>query len=96
MTASTTSTNSTATNSTATNSTRDTHAAFLHMLPAIEAHARAAFRALRCPHDRDDAVAEVIARSWEQFLAAPLPPAPDRLAVLATAAVREALAPAAC
>ncbi len=76
--------------------TSETHVAFLRMLPAIEAHARAAFCALRCPHDRDDAVAEVIARSWEQFLAAPLPPAPDRLAVLATAEVREALAPAVC
>jgi hypothetical protein len=80
---------------TAANPALETHVAFLRLLPAIEAHARSAFRALRCPHDRDDAVAEVVARSWEEFLAAPLPPAPDRLVLLATAHVREALAPAA-
>jgi hypothetical protein len=41
--------------------------AFVARLPRIEARARAAFRHLRCPHDRDDAVAEVVARAWERF-----------------------------
>jgi len=42
--------------------------AFVALLPTIEAHARAAFNRVRCPHDRDDAVAEVVAHAWEQFL----------------------------
>src|SRR5439155_11774448 len=41
--------------------------AFVALLPRIEARARATFRRLRCPHDRDDAVAEVVARAWERF-----------------------------
>jgi hypothetical protein len=73
-----------------------THDAFLHILPAIEVHARAAFGYLCRPDDRDDAVAEVVAHAWEQFLAAPVPPAPDHLALLATAAVRATLAPTVC
>src|SRR5438067_3951270 len=41
--------------------------AFVARLPRIEARVRAAFRHLRCPYDRDDAVAEVVARAWERF-----------------------------
>jgi hypothetical protein len=43
------------------------HAGFLAILPAIQAHAHAAFRHLRCPHDRDDAVAETVGLCWEWF-----------------------------
>lgn len=65
------------------------HLAFLALLPAIQAHARAAFRSLRSVHDREDAEAEVVARTWELFLATPVPPAAaDRLAVTVVVAVR--------
>jgi hypothetical protein len=43
------------------------HAGFLAVLPAIQAHAHAAFRHLRCPHDRDDAVAETVELCWEWY-----------------------------
>ena len=45
-------------------------------------------------HDREDAEAEVVARAWEWFLAAPIAPAVtvDRLAATAVAAVRSELA----
>ena len=42
-------------------------AGFLTVLPATQAHAHAAFRHLRCPHDRDDAVAETVGLCWEWF-----------------------------
>jgi hypothetical protein len=41
----------------------DPRASFVALLPAIEARARAAFRRLRHCHDREDAVAEVVARA---------------------------------
>jgi hypothetical protein len=37
------------------------------LLPTLRDHARAAFRAVRCPHDREDAEAEVVLRAWEAF-----------------------------
>jgi hypothetical protein len=40
-------------------------AGFLAILPAIQAHA--AFGHLRCPHDREDAVAETVGLCWEWF-----------------------------
>ncbi len=45
----------------------DRHQAFLILLPAIRAYARAAARSIHCPHDREDAEAEVVARAWEAF-----------------------------
>ena len=47
---------------------------FLAILPEIEAHAQAAFRVIRGSHDRDDAVAEVVARAWELFVNTPNSP----------------------
>ena len=49
----------------------DPRPSFLSLLPAIEARARSAFRAIRHYHDREDAVAEVVARAWEAFAAHP-------------------------
>jgi len=68
---------------------------FVALLPAIESLARAAFRHVRCPHDRADAVAEVVARAWERFRRAPRPRAATagRLAEAAVAEVRGLLAP---
>jgi hypothetical protein len=42
--------------------------AFLSLLPRIEAHARICFRYLRCPHRKDDAVAETVALAWKWHL----------------------------
>lgn len=64
---------------------------FLALLPVIQAHAMAAFRSLRSVHDREDAVAEVVARTWEWFAAAPVPVTAERLAAPAVAAVRSEL-----
>lgn len=66
--------------------------AFLAVLPAIAAHASAAFRHLRC-HDREDAVAEVIAQAWASFRRhftpdAPKPTNPKRLSRYAVYRVR--------
>lgn len=58
-------------NTTAAPTTSVTHGAFLSILPQIEALARAAFWMIPCAHDLDDAVAEVVARTWEFFLASP-------------------------
>jgi hypothetical protein len=44
------------------------HAAFLALLPQVEAHARVAFRHVKCPHRREDAVAEVAALCWLWFV----------------------------
>ena len=43
-------------------------AAFLSILPRIERHARVYFRGLRCPHRKDDAVAETVALTWRWFV----------------------------
>jgi hypothetical protein len=42
-------------------------AAFLASLPAVEGRARIAFRDVRCPQGRDDAVAEAVALAWSWF-----------------------------
>ena len=47
------------------------HQPLLALLPAIQAHARSAFRSLRSAEDREDAEAEVVARAWELFVTTP-------------------------
>jgi hypothetical protein len=44
------------------------HAAFLSILPRIELHGRVCFRGLKCPHRREDAIAEVVALAWKWFV----------------------------
>src|SRR5262245_35712536 len=44
------------------------HAGFLQLLPRVERHARVAFRHVRCPHRRADAVAEVVALAWKWYV----------------------------
>jgi hypothetical protein len=44
------------------------HAAFLSILPRIELHARIYFRHVRCPHRREDYVAEAVGLAWAWFL----------------------------
>jgi hypothetical protein len=41
---------------------------FLSLLPRIELHARICFRHVRCPGQKEDAVAEVVAVAWKWFL----------------------------
>ena len=49
----------------------DRQHAFLTLLPKLEAKAKTTFASIRCPHDRADAVAEVVALAWEQFRRTP-------------------------
>ena len=65
----------------------DRQRAFVALLPAVTRGAEDAFRVLRSLHDREDAVAEVVACAWERFLALGRPDAVDP-AELANAAVR--------
>jgi hypothetical protein len=41
---------------------------FLAVLPRIETHARIYFRRLKCPHEREEAVAECLALAWWWFV----------------------------
>jgi hypothetical protein len=41
---------------------------FLSILPRIENHAQIRFRHLRCPGEREDAIAETIAIAWKWYL----------------------------
>jgi hypothetical protein len=41
---------------------------FLDVLPRIETHARIYFRHLKCPHQREEAVAECLALAWWWFI----------------------------
>jgi hypothetical protein len=41
---------------------------FLSILPRIELHGRISFRYLRCPHQRADAISEVVALAWKWHL----------------------------
>jgi hypothetical protein len=41
---------------------------FLAVLPRIERHARIYFRHLKCPHQREEAVAECLALAWWWFV----------------------------
>jgi hypothetical protein len=43
------------------------HADFLALLPRIEDRARFAFRHIVCPHQRDEAVADVVALAWSWY-----------------------------
>ena len=43
-------------------------ARFLAVLPRIETHARIYFRHLRCPNQREEAVAECLALAWWWFI----------------------------
>ncbi len=76
--------------STTSPTTSATHAAFLLILPQIEALARAAFWMIPRAHDLDDAVAEVVARTWEFFVASPTYSA-EQLAVPVIAQLRRQL-----
>jgi hypothetical protein len=44
------------------------HTAFLSILPRIVTHARVSCRGLRCPHSREEFVAEVVALAWQWFV----------------------------
>src|SRR5947209_9025811 len=44
------------------------HAGFLDLMPRIEQHARIYFRYLKCPHRKEDAVAETVAVAWKWFV----------------------------
>jgi DNA-directed RNA polymerase specialized sigma24 family protein len=69
----------------------DLHARFTAALPAVNERARAAFRRVRCPHDRDDRVADAVLAAWRAFLrriSEGVPADPDRLADDAVAAAR--------
>jgi hypothetical protein len=43
-------------------------ARFLAVMPRIETHARIYFRHLKCPHQRDEALAECLALAWWWFV----------------------------
>lgn len=45
------------------------HSRFLLLLPAIQRHARFAFRRIRCSHQRDDCISETVALAWKHFVA---------------------------
>jgi hypothetical protein len=44
------------------------HAAFLALVPRIEAHAAIVFRGVRCPDTRADLITETIALAWKWFV----------------------------
>jgi hypothetical protein len=44
------------------------HAGFLALLPRISLHARVCFRHLKCPHQKEDAIAEAIALAWKWYV----------------------------
>ena len=46
----------------------DLHAHFLSILPRIELHGRVYFRHLRCPHKKEDLIAEMVALCWKWFV----------------------------
>jgi len=73
---------------------------FVRLLPAVTARAAAAFRGVPCPHDRDDAVAEVVARAWAAYAKSPATSDGDAAVLVAEAVAdvrREFLAcPARC
>jgi hypothetical protein len=43
------------------------HAGFLALLPRIELHAVIFFRHVRCPHKKEDCVAETVAVAWKWY-----------------------------
>jgi hypothetical protein len=44
------------------------HAGFLTIWPRIERHGHIYFRHLRCPHQKADAIAEMVALSWSWYV----------------------------
>jgi hypothetical protein len=44
------------------------HSRFLSILPRIELHGRICFRHLKCPHRKEDAIAEMVALAWKWFV----------------------------
>jgi len=44
------------------------HASFLAVLPRIVVQTRAHFRAFRCPHRQEDAIAETVALAWQWYV----------------------------
>ncbi len=46
------------------------HHRFTALLPRVERQARSVFRGVRCPHLRDDLVAESVAVAWQWFVRA--------------------------
>ena len=44
------------------------HEGFLALLPRIVVHARICFRHVKCPHQKEDAIAEAIALGWRWYL----------------------------
>lgn len=44
------------------------HAPFLSMLPRLQLHGRIYFRHLRCPHQREELIAEMTALAWKWSL----------------------------
>ena len=49
----------------------DRQQSFMSLLPKLESRAKTAFASISCPHDRADAVTEVVALAWEQFRRTP-------------------------
>ena len=49
-------------------STDQLQAAFLALLPRIQTHGRVVFRHLKCPDHKADAIAEMVALSWQWFV----------------------------
>lgn len=45
----------------------DRHAEFLSMLPRIELHGRVAFRHVKCPQHKADAIADMVALAWKWY-----------------------------
>jgi hypothetical protein len=47
---------------------RTLHAGFLALLPRIERHGRFCFRKVRCPHQRQECLAEMTALAWQWYV----------------------------
>jgi hypothetical protein len=47
---------------------RALHAAFVALLPRILLHTRIYFRGVRCPYQKEDAIAETVALAWKSFV----------------------------
>ena len=44
------------------------HAGFLALLPRIERHGRFCFRKVRCPHQKEECLAEMTALAWQWYV----------------------------
>src|SRR4051794_13943315 len=53
-----------------TQSIEQLHACFVkHLLPRVQRHARIVFRSLRCPHRKEDAIADTVGVAWRWYVA---------------------------